>query len=225
MMPAVERAGFQFKNGAAFVRGDEYGDFDFGDKFTPGRDSTFQVQRATFDKLLADEAEKQGVEIRYEVARDGCRYEPAPSRACTRGGSGGRRIRRSRREFILDASGFGRTLPKLLDLETPSTFPGAQRRVHARRRSHPGRRLRSQQDPGRRPPAASRRVVLADSVPARALLARLRRAARSSLRRYPAQPEAASAQAGERGAVPRARCWRTQSGTRRRASCPATPPT
>lgn len=34
MLPAVERAGFQFKNGAAFVRGDDYGDFDFSDKFT-----------------------------------------------------------------------------------------------------------------------------------------------------------------------------------------------
>ena len=34
MLPAVEAAGFQFKNGAAFVRGDEYGDYEFGDKFT-----------------------------------------------------------------------------------------------------------------------------------------------------------------------------------------------
>src|SRR5215510_15053896 len=57
MLPAIEAAGFQYKNGAAFIRGDEYGDFDFADKFTPARDSTFQVQRATFDKLLADEAE------------------------------------------------------------------------------------------------------------------------------------------------------------------------
>ena len=67
MLPAVAAAGFQFKNGAAFVRGEEYGDFDFGESFTPSRGSTFQVQRAAFDKLLADEAEKQGVEIRYEV--------------------------------------------------------------------------------------------------------------------------------------------------------------
>src|SRR5215510_4914980 len=47
MMPALDAAGFQCKNGAAFIRGDEYGDFDFGDKYTPGRDTTFQVQRAT----------------------------------------------------------------------------------------------------------------------------------------------------------------------------------
>ncbi len=35
MLPAVEAAGFQYKNGAAFIRGEEYGEFDFGDKFTP----------------------------------------------------------------------------------------------------------------------------------------------------------------------------------------------
>ncbi len=49
------------------MRGDEYGAFDFSQKFGDGRDSTFQVARATFDKVLADEAEKMGVEIRYET--------------------------------------------------------------------------------------------------------------------------------------------------------------
>jgi flavin-dependent dehydrogenase len=67
MLAAVEAAGFQNKNGAAFARNDEYADYDFGDRFTPGRPSTFQVERAVFDKILADEAAKQGVEIRYEV--------------------------------------------------------------------------------------------------------------------------------------------------------------
>jgi flavin-dependent dehydrogenase len=67
MLDAVEAYGFQYKNGAAFVRGSDYGEVDFSDQFTPGRDSTFQVPRAAFDKLLADEAAKQGVEIRYQV--------------------------------------------------------------------------------------------------------------------------------------------------------------
>ena len=88
MIEAVDAAGFQFKNGAAFIRGDDYGDFDFGDKFTPGRDSTYQVQRAAFDKLLADEAEKQGVEIRYEtrvVAVDTPATAPRVTRETTHG--------------------------------------------------------------------------------------------------------------------------------------------
>ena len=62
----VEAAGFQTKIGAAFAWGGRYTAFDFRDKFTPGKGTTFQVQRADFDKLLADQAELQGVEIRYE---------------------------------------------------------------------------------------------------------------------------------------------------------------
>lgn len=121
MMPAVERAGFQFKNGAAFVRGGEYGDFDFGDKFTPGRNTTFQVQRAVFDKVLADEAEKQGVEIRYETRVTA--VDTSGARPRVRAVDANGREYQVEGQFILDASGFGRVLPKLLELETPSTFP------------------------------------------------------------------------------------------------------
>ena len=121
MLPAVERAGFQFKNGAAFVRGDEYGAFDFADKFTPGRDSTFQVQRAVFDKVLADEAEKQGVEIHYEMRVTAVDNSGVRPRVRAVDVSGNECQVEGR--FVLDASGFGRVLPRLLDLETPSTFP------------------------------------------------------------------------------------------------------
>jgi flavin-dependent dehydrogenase len=121
MLDAVERAGFQYKNGAAFIRGDEYGAFDFADKFTPGRNSTYQVQRATFDKVLADEAEKQGVEIRYQVRVTAVDNSGALPRVRARTADGSECDVAGK--FILDASGFGRTLPKLLDLETPSSFP------------------------------------------------------------------------------------------------------
>ena len=121
MLDAVERAGFQFKNGAAFIRGDEYGDFDFSEKFTPGRNSTYQVQRAVFDKLLVDEAEKQGVEVRYETRVLGVDCAGSVAQLRVRDGSGHEFDVRA--EFVLDASGFGRVLPKLLSLETPSAFP------------------------------------------------------------------------------------------------------
>lgn len=121
MMDAVAAAGFQYKNGAAFIRGDRYGDFDFGDKFTPGPDSTYQVQRATFDKLLADEAAKQGVEIRYEARVAAADFGAESPCVRVREASGAQYDVNAR--FVLDASGFGRTLPKLLDLETPSGFP------------------------------------------------------------------------------------------------------
>ena len=127
MLEAVEAAGFQHKNGAAFARNGEYADYDFGDRFTPGRPSTFQVERARFDKILADEAEKQGVEIRYEVEITGV-GEPGPSgkRTLTARALNGGQTHAIEADFILDASGFGRTLPKLLNLETPSAFPTRQ---------------------------------------------------------------------------------------------------
>ena len=121
----MDAAGFQYKNGAAFIRGTEYGEFDFADKFTAGRDSTFQVQRAAFDKLLADEAQKQGVEIRYEVrvaSVDITSVSAGGPRPRVRAQDAGREYDVEAR-FVLDASGFGRTLPKLLQLETPSAFP------------------------------------------------------------------------------------------------------
>jgi flavin-dependent dehydrogenase len=129
MLEAVEAAGFQNKNGAAFARNGEYADYDFGDRFTPGlgRPTTFQVERAVFDKILADEAEKQGVEIRYEVEITAV-SEPdaAGRRTLTARDVKSGAVRAIEADFILDASGFGRTLPKLLQLETPSQFPTRQ---------------------------------------------------------------------------------------------------
>ena len=125
LLAAVEQAvpefGFQFKNGAAFLRGNERTHFDFSDKFTAGPGTTWQIKRAPFDHVLAKQAAAYGAEIRYGhtvtavdvagelpsadvVDEDGFAYQVRP-------------------RFILDASGFGRVLPKLLDLESPSNFP------------------------------------------------------------------------------------------------------
>ncbi len=121
MLEVIEQAGFQYKNGAAFIRADEYGEFDFGDKFTPGRNSTYQVQRARFDQLLAQQAEQQGVEIRYETRVTRVDNMSSAPRVWAREADGREYICEAR--FVLDASGFARTLPRLLDLETPSDFP------------------------------------------------------------------------------------------------------
>src|ERR1700756_3114063 len=52
MLQAVIEAGFQHKNGALFVRGDEFSSFDFRDKHSEGWGTTYQVERALFDQLL-----------------------------------------------------------------------------------------------------------------------------------------------------------------------------
>ncbi len=123
MLEAVDGAGFQYKDGAAFSRGDQYGEFEFRNGFTPGRVSTYEVERAPFDKLLADEAERQGVEIRYgtEIVAVQCGQSGAELTARAAGGPSAEDHIKA--DFVLDASGFGRTLPRLLGLERPSGFP------------------------------------------------------------------------------------------------------
>ncbi len=120
MLSAVEQARFQFKNGAAFTRGDHYTDYDFTEKFTEGRGTTFQVQRDQFDKILADEAEKQGVEIRYGHQLMAIDFDK-DNAALTVNNEHAAPYSVSAR-FVLDASGFGRVLPKLLSLEKSSTL-------------------------------------------------------------------------------------------------------
>ena len=121
MLRAVVEAGFQFKNGAAFVRADRYTAFDFRDKHSEGWATTYQVQRARFDHVLALEAERQGVEVRYRhevVAMD---LDGDKPRVVVQGPEREKYIIEA--GFVLDASGFGRVLPRLLRLETPSGFP------------------------------------------------------------------------------------------------------
>lgn len=121
MMPAVEAAGFQYKNGAAFHYDGRNGAFDFREKFTPGWGTTWQVQRDRFDQILAQEAEKQGTPIHYGheiTAADFSGEQPVLSVRTDDG-----RQYQARARYVLDASGFGRVLPRLLDLETPSEFP------------------------------------------------------------------------------------------------------
>lgn len=121
MLQAVVEAGFQYKNGAAFVRGERYTDFDFRDKHSAGWGTTYQVQRANFDHLLAKEAQRQGAEVRFQHTVTAVDLDGAKPRVTVRHANGSEYTVEA--GFILDASGFGRVLPRLLQLETPSHFP------------------------------------------------------------------------------------------------------
>ena len=112
---------FQFKNGAAFSWGSHYTEFDFTEKFSDGPGTVYQVRRGIFDKILIDEAAKQGVEVRFghgvtafdnsgDLARLSVEADTGESYELTA-------------KFVLDASGYGRVLPRLLDLEAPSCLP------------------------------------------------------------------------------------------------------
>lgn len=124
MLDAVQAAGFQVKTGAAFAWGERYSAFDFGDTFSNGKPTTFQVQRGEFDKLLADQAALQGVEIRYGETIVGVDFSGPCRYLHVRRENGSEYHLKAK--FVLDASGYGRVLPRLLDLEAPSNFPVRQ---------------------------------------------------------------------------------------------------
>lgn len=121
MLRAVVEAGFQFKNGAAFMRDGCYTDFDFRDKFSEGWGTTYQVQRSRFDQILINEAERQGTQVRYCHEVTAVDLQDDKPVVTVKDPTG--KLYRIEAGFILDASGFGRILPRLLKLETPSNFP------------------------------------------------------------------------------------------------------
>lgn len=124
MLEAVNAAGFQLKTGAAFAWGEQTSEFDFSDTFSDGKPTTFQVLRADFDKLLADQAALQGVDIRYGETIVSVDIERArPLLGVQREDGSAYQVEA---QFMLDASGYGRVLPRLLDLEAPSNFPVRQ---------------------------------------------------------------------------------------------------
>lgn len=125
MLPALQAAGFQLKTGAAFLYHGQYSEFCFSDQFSTGFTYTYQVQRARFDALLASEAQRQGVDIRWQqrvLAADFSAAKPV----LTVVDEQSQDTYRLEADFVLDASGFGRVLPRLLELETPSGFPVRQ---------------------------------------------------------------------------------------------------
>ncbi|WP_241606019.1 NAD(P)/FAD-dependent oxidoreductase [Rosenbergiella epipactidis] len=117
LLGVVEKAGFQVKTGAAFQHNNHYTEFNFSENFTAGKQSTYQVERAIFDKILADEVIELGVDIRFGEQVEDISFERGPE-LLLRKASGEKYTLKA--DFILDASGYGRVLPRILGLEIPS---------------------------------------------------------------------------------------------------------
>jgi flavin-dependent dehydrogenase len=121
LLDAVEKQFFMRKNGAVFLRGNETCNFDFSSQFTDGFKYTYQVPRGDFDKALADTVAARGVEILYRHGVTAVSFAPTHASATIEKPDGEQFEVRAK--FILDCSGYGRVLPRLLDLERPSNFP------------------------------------------------------------------------------------------------------
>ncbi|MBF7687798.1 NAD(P)/FAD-dependent oxidoreductase [Acinetobacter rathckeae] len=117
----VDKFAFQYKNGASFLRGKQTSFYDFREKFTAGPGTTWQVRRANFDHLLAQGAQALGADIRF--GHEVLNVDVESTHPILTIQTEQQETYQIQAKFLLDASGFGRVLPKLLDLESPSNFP------------------------------------------------------------------------------------------------------
>jgi flavin-dependent dehydrogenase len=118
---AVKEKGFQEKFGAKFVKNGKICDYFFADQFTPGWSWTWQVPRGEFDKTLADTVEKMGVPVCYETTVTAIEFNEKNSITTIEDKNGNKTQIDAR--FIIDGSGYGRVIPRLFNLDKPSTQP------------------------------------------------------------------------------------------------------
>ncbi|MCB4808026.1 tryptophan 7-halogenase [Tamlana sp. 62-3] len=122
LLDCLKAKHFEVKSGARFLSNDVVCNFDFSQKHTKGWDWTWQVPRADFDNALATELINKGVDINFEQEVTNVVFNADGSSLTT--------IKTETEEnhfinakFIIDSSGYGRVLPRLLGLDKPSSIP------------------------------------------------------------------------------------------------------
>lgn len=120
-LEAVKQRGFQEKFGAKFVKNGKICDYLFADQFTAGWNWTWQVPRAEFDKILADEVERMGVPVNFQTTVTAIEFNGSSSCTTVEDVNGNKSIIEAR--FIIDGSGYGRVIPRLFNLDKPSSLP------------------------------------------------------------------------------------------------------
>ncbi|HUH26233.1 MAG TPA: NAD(P)/FAD-dependent oxidoreductase [Flavobacterium sp.] len=118
LFEALDSYGFEKKLGARFIRKDENCMFDFSNKFGEGWDWTWQIPRADFDKAMTDELIKKGVDIAFETEVTHVAFNGTDSVTTIKDINGNES--QIHAKFVIDCSGYGRVLPRQLQLETPS---------------------------------------------------------------------------------------------------------
>jgi flavin-dependent dehydrogenase len=119
MLDTVARAGFQFKGGVTFQNdAGETEVVDFSQNLGQKWGSSFQVRREVFDKLLLDDAQQKGAGVTYES--EVVAYDEVENIVTVKDKEDNELLYRAKK--VIDASGYGRVLPRLLDLEQDSTL-------------------------------------------------------------------------------------------------------
>jgi len=117
LLDRISKQGYMFKPGAIFQNEKgEYEQYDFRVNVGEEYNSSFQVKREEFDDELLKGAVEFGAKVQHGVAV--IDYNQDENIVTTEDREGKKEEYKAR--FVLDASGYGRVLPQLLDLEVPS---------------------------------------------------------------------------------------------------------
>ncbi|MGJ1242130.1 NAD(P)/FAD-dependent oxidoreductase [Sphingobacterium siyangense] len=118
LFDALDAQGFEKKFGARFIRGKEVCIFDFSDKFSEGWDWTWQIPRADFDQEMANELMRKGVDLSFGTEVTDVQFDGAKSITTVCDSQGVET--KIEANFLIDCSGYGRVLPRMLNLDQPS---------------------------------------------------------------------------------------------------------
>ncbi len=121
LLDALKAQNYEVKRGARFLRKGEVCNFDFSEKHSEGWDWTWQVPRAHFDNVLAEETQRKGVPIDFENEVVDVVFDGTKSRIAVKDTKGNTKYINAK--YIIDASGYGRVLPRILKTEVPSALP------------------------------------------------------------------------------------------------------
>ena len=122
LLEAIKAEGFQKKFGARFIKEDKVGEFDFSEKFGNGWDWTWQVPRADFDLVLANEIQRKGVKIYFNAEVKNVNFKEKKS--LTEVVINSEEKIEIQAKFIIDASGNGRVLAEQLNLNASPKITG-----------------------------------------------------------------------------------------------------
>jgi flavin-dependent dehydrogenase len=121
LLEVLKVQNYQIKKGARFIRDGKECWFDFSEKYSKGWNWTWQVPRDHFDKVLADAVEERGVKISYNASVTDVKMEGTNSTTTIQYLDGS--SEEIEAKYIIDASGYGRVLPRLFGLDKPSGMP------------------------------------------------------------------------------------------------------
>lgn len=118
LLDSLNAMNFEKKLGARFIRNEEVCVFDFSNKHGEGWDWTWQVPRADFDNTMAQEIIRKGIDLEFESEVIAISFNEKKSTTTIKDINGN--LKEVHANFVIDSSGYGRVLPRLLDLDSPS---------------------------------------------------------------------------------------------------------